>query len=254
VHPVKLQGGTTYTIDMEGKNNFDTLLRLEDANKKELANDDDGGKGLNSRIVFKAPEDGLYRIIATSFAPAAQGEYTLTVREGAAPTLIGQKAPEVVGDFAINGKAGKLSDLKGKVVLLDFWAVWCGPCIQTFPHLRAWHKEYADQGLEVLGVTTYYQQFGFDKKTGKLTRAPKLEVPAERDMIRDFAEHHNLSHRLMLVPREGWTKATTDYEVEGIPTVALIDRQGVIRMVRVGSSPENAEALTNEIKKLLAEK
>src|SRR2546426_8169567 len=82
--------------------------------------------------------------------------------------LVGKPAPEITGDFALNGKPVKLADLKGKVVLLDFWAVWCGPCIATFPHLREWNKDYKDKGLEVVGVTSYYGFGEFDKEAGKL--------------------------------------------------------------------------------------
>jgi thiol-disulfide isomerase/thioredoxin len=183
--------------------------------------------------------------------------------------LIGKTAPDIQGDAAVNGKPVKLSDLKGKVVLVDFWAVWCGPCIATFPHLREWQKEYAEQGLEILGVTTYYEQFGFDKEKGRVKKVGKVEVdedtgakkivgglnPGEEvEMIRDFGEHHKLAHRLMPVTKKEWQRVSKEYGVRGIPTAVLVDRLGNVRMVRVGSGPKNAEALEAEMKKLLAEK
>ena len=81
VHEVKLSAGNTYVIDMASKE-FDTYLRLETANKKILTeNDDIAPDNLNSRIIFTPKEDGLYRIIATSYQQRARGAYTLTIRE-----------------------------------------------------------------------------------------------------------------------------------------------------------------------------
>jgi thiol-disulfide isomerase/thioredoxin len=169
--------------------------------------------------------------------------------------LIGKPAPEITSDHALNGKPVKLSDLKGKVVLLDFWAVWCGPCVATFPHLREWNTEYKDKGLEIIGLTSYYQQFGFDKDAGKLTRAKeKLSAEQERDMLKDFAKHHKLEHRLLVAPQGDLRKVYEEYKVTGIPQAVLIDRKGNVRMVKVGSGPANAQALGEEIKKLIAEK
>jgi thiol-disulfide isomerase/thioredoxin len=182
--------------------------------------------------------------------------------------LIGKPAPNITGDFALNGKPVSLRDLKGKVVLVDFWAVWCGPCIATFPHLREWNKEYRDKGLEIVGVTTYFERYGFDKETGKLKtvgkalkdeKTGKVKLPAglkpmeEHEMLKDFAAHHKLDHRLLVVSRDEWKTASDQYKVRGIPTAVLIDRKGNVRMVRVGSSEPNAKALDAEMKKLLAE-
>ncbi len=262
VHEYKMKAGKIYVIDLSSKD-FDSFLRLENSAGKNLAaNDDATPDTLDARLVFKAPKDDTYRIIVTMLKPK-EGAYLLTARQGTAEDLakadpfyrlIGKSAPEVKGEFSLNGETKKLSDLKGKVVLLDFWAVWCGPCIQTFPHLRDWTKEYQKDGLEILGVTTYYEVLSFDKEKGKLKKVDALKSAEEHDMIKDFAAYHKLTHRLMTVSKDNWMKVSKDYLIQGIPHAVVIDRKGQVRMVRVGSGQENADALHAEIKKLLAEK
>lgn len=170
--------------------------------------------------------------------------------------MIGKPAPDFEGDFAINGKPTKLSDLKGKVVLVDFWAVWCGPCIATFPHLREWHKEYKDKGLEIVGVTMYNcelnRHYGFDKEAGKLTRIEKQTKEGEQELLKQFAEHHKLEHLLMTLPQEKLRKAFEEYHVRGIPHVVLVDREGIVQLVKVGAGEANARAIEAKIRELLA--
>jgi thiol-disulfide isomerase/thioredoxin len=184
--------------------------------------------------------------------------YTPGIAEDKHANLIGKPAPELGGDFALNGNPVKLADLKGKVVLLDFWAVWCGPCLATFPHLREWNQEYKDKGLEIVGLTRYNCEFdrdlGFNKATGKLVKASKVTKEQEQDLLKDFAEYHKLKHRLVALPKSDWGQVCKEYGVQGIPQAVLIDRKGNVRMVKVGSGEKNAKALGDMIKELLDEK
>src|SRR5262249_170679 len=134
--------------------------------------------------------------------------------------LLGQPAPDLQGDFALNGKAIKLSDLKGKVVLLDFWAVWCPPCIDSFPYLRGLHNTYKDRGREVVGVPSYFRQLNFDRIRGTVGKVPDLLTRAqEQDMLKDFAAYHKLGYLLMALTPAEWARASSEYNVPGYPAV-----------------------------------
>lgn len=171
-------------------------------------------------------------------------------RDDAHKELIGKPAMEMKTGFTLNGPQTNMTDLKGKVVLLDFWAVWCGPCVATFPHLRDWHAKYNKKGLEIIGVTTYYKSLDF--VDGKIKKAETpLNTAQEEAMLEKFVAHHKLKHRIIALQPEDQAALAKYYQVSGIPQVVLIDRDGTVRFIKVGAGEANAKAIEAQIKKLL---
>ena len=167
--------------------------------------------------------------------------------------LVGKPAPPFLSKVEawVNGEPLTEDDLKGKVVLLDFWAVWCGPCIATFPHLREWHEKYADKGLVIVGLTRYYN-YTWNEKAGRASRSPaKVSPEDEQEMLKQFTKHHQLKHVIAVMTDNSVSEA---FGVTGIPQVVVIDRDGKVRLIRVGSGPKNAHDVEEMIKKLIGEK
>jgi thiol-disulfide isomerase/thioredoxin len=180
-------------------------------------------------------------------------ESSLTRLRAHAP-LIGQPAAPMEGEISawVNGQALTDSDLKGKVVLVDFWAVWCGPCIATFPHLIEWREKYGDQGLVIVGATKYYN-YDWDESAKRPLGVKKdertLTPEEEQSAMVKFADHHKLKH-VFAVQNED-SKMDDFYKVTGIPQAVLIDKEGKVKMIRVGSGPDNAHDLEAGIREAL---
>jgi thiol-disulfide isomerase/thioredoxin len=169
--------------------------------------------------------------------------------------LIGQPAKDF-GDFAdsnylVGMKEKSLAELKGKVVLIDFWAVWCGPCIATFPHLKEWHDQYSSKGLVIVGATKFYN-YDWNDATGKAQRSTE-EVPADKElkMLELFRESYGLKHGFVVTNKEN--DYGSHFMVTGIPQAVLLDKTGKVRMIRIGSGEKNANDLHHMIEELLAE-
>jgi thiol-disulfide isomerase/thioredoxin len=143
------------------------------------------------------------------------------------------KIVEWLGQEPVN-----LSSLRGKVVLLDFWATWCGPCISTFPRLRDWHKKYAGNDFIIVGVTKYY-----GNADGK-----RMTPLQELSFLGEFKEIYKLPYPIAVAePVEDSMK----YGINAYPTTILLDRNGVVRYIGIGAGREESENLEEMIKKLL---
>ncbi len=156
--------------------------------------------------------------------------------------LLGEIAPELPAvDQWFPGKPKTIAELKGKVVLLDFWATWCGPCFEAFPSLKEWHQDFSREGLVTLGVTRYY---------GRVS-GPWVDNPGEIEELKSFREAEQLPYDFV-VGKDSSIQLV--YGATSLPTTVLIDRKGVIRYIETGTSTARLAQIREMIVKLLAEK
>jgi len=148
--------------------------------------------------------------------------------------------PELVATQWIDQSPVTLSKLRGQVVLLDFWAPWCGPCRYTFPRLQRWHESYKDKGLVILGLTNYFGNIDGRRAT------PTEELA----YLRTFKKQQRLPYGFIVADS---SVNDRNYGVFSIPMSFLIDRRGNVRFIAMGAGEQEITALGKMIEKVMGE-
>ena len=187
--------------------------------------------------------------VAFSFFTACDGtqaDNTNLAKKGNTQTKDGGKAsdyPPVTSGIAegeivlLDGTKTKLSERKGKVVILNLWGIWCGPCRDEMPHLQAMFKQYADEGFEVLGLNI-----------GDHDGRPE---PVEN--IKKFATDMKIDYTLARVENNLVNQFYTLTKQQVVPQTFLVDREGRLRGVFVGGGPKNYDAIRQSLDKVMSE-
>ena len=139
--------------------------------------------------------------------------------------LVGAQAPEIAVKEWINGEPATLADLRGRVVLLEFWATWCKPCQEMFPKLKKLDEEYRARELEVLSLTRHYLA----------SRDTASSLAEELELMRSMVRQHDVKFRVGVAEDE---RTQELYGATGLPTLALIDRAGVVRYAHFGGGED----------------
>lgn len=129
---------------------------------------------------------------------------------------------------SMDGGSVSLADLKGQVVMLNFWATWCGPCRQEMPHLEALYQRYGDLGFTLLGVNVEEDSSGAGK----------------------FLEETPVSFPILFDPDNAVSEL---YEVVAMPSTVLVDRAGNMRFIHHGYQPGFENEYQTQIRALIKE-
>jgi thiol-disulfide isomerase/thioredoxin len=179
--------------------------------------------------------------------------------------LLDKPAPKIEADFVVATKDGKgakertIADLKGKVVLVNFLAVWSPPCVNCLPKWAEWQREYEIKNFELVGVTIYAgdlnKKLRLNQSNGQVTEEDgEMTREQERALLKQFSAIKELNWRLLVVGGEDARALLKAYHVKNVPQMVLIDRKGVVREVQVGGTPENLKAMQKAIERVCKEK
>ncbi|MEO6051485.1 MAG: TlpA disulfide reductase family protein [Pyrinomonadaceae bacterium] len=137
----------------------------------------------------------------------------------------------------LDGTKTKISDRKGKVVLVNIWGTWCGPCRAEMPFLIAMQDQYRDRGLEIMGLN-----IGDGSGT-----------PESVEAIKKFVEQMKLNYTIVRSPNAATAQFYAVTKQQVVPQTLLIDREGHLRGVFIGGGQSISESIKTTLEKTMAE-
>ncbi len=149
-----------------------------------------------------------------------------------ADAAVGMKAPEIANESWLNSAPLRLADLRGKVVMVEFWTFGCYNCRNVEPYVKEWYRKYMDQGFVVIGV-----------------HSPEFRYEHDVESVRRYLAEHYIRYP---VPIDNDFSTWNRYGNRYWPAMYLIDKRGTIRYVRIGEG--GYEEMERLIQSLLAEK